>query len=211
MDSGQRKTPPKRRETPLKKKTDEEASSEEYERNDRASKTDRNSRQPFKVEARIDIPTFDGTIDVEKLDYWIDQLETCFTLYGFSSNEKVSFARLKLTSHALAWWNSHLKTVDEEEIGWKEFIYLIRHEYYPMGYSQERWSRWHNHRQQRAQSVQEYTTEFRRLAVTLGISTDNEDVFTNASRIAMAIELKNGSGGVKAEEFTREPSSNIQR
>lgn len=58
--------------------------------------------QPFKVEARIDIPTFDGTIDAEKLDSWVDQLETYFTLYGFSSGEKVAFARLKLTSHALA-------------------------------------------------------------------------------------------------------------
>jgi hypothetical protein len=59
--------------------------------------------QPFKVEARIDIPTFDGTINAEKLDSWVDQLETYFTLYGFSSGEKVAFARLKLTSHALAW------------------------------------------------------------------------------------------------------------
>ncbi|KAJ9542817.1 hypothetical protein OSB04_029323 [Centaurea solstitialis] len=162
----------------IKEKIEEEASSEEDEKDESASKSNRNSRQPFKVEARIDIPTFDDTIDAEKLDSWIDQLETYFTLYGFSSKEKVSFARLKLTSHALAWWNSHLKTVDEEEIGWKEFTHLIRHEYYPMGYSQERWSRWHNFRQQRGQSVQEYTTEFQRLAVTLGISTENEDVFT---------------------------------
>ena len=33
-------------------------------------------------------------------------------------------------------------------------------------------------RLQRGQSVQEYTTEFRRLVVALGISTNNEDVFT---------------------------------
>nr|GEU37349.1 retrotransposon protein, putative, Ty1-copia subclass [Tanacetum cinerariifolium] len=64
---------------------------------------------PFKVEARIDIPTYDGTVDAEKLDSWIDQLETYFTLYGFSSSDKVVFAWLKLTSHALAWWNSQLK------------------------------------------------------------------------------------------------------
>lgn len=58
--------------------------------------------QPFKVEVRIDIPTFNGTIDAEKLDSWVDQLETYFTLYGFSSGEKVAFAQLKLTSHILA-------------------------------------------------------------------------------------------------------------
>jgi hypothetical protein len=170
--------------------------------------------QPFKVEARIDIPTFDGTIDAEKLDSWVDQLETYFTLYGFSSGEKVAFARLKLTSHVLAWWNAFLKTNDDREISWKEFTQLLRQEFYPMGYSQDRWLRWHNLRQRQNQTVQKYTTEFHRLAVTLGIGLDNEDVFTkfvaglyqqiqnelrlyqatsvsNASSIAMAIEQKN--------------------
>ena len=74
--------------------------------------------QPFKVEARVDIPTFDGSVDAAKVDAWIDQLETYFSLYGFNSQEKVSFARLKLTSHALAW---------------EEFTRLLRQEYYPMG------------------------------------------------------------------------------
>ncbi|GKC58210.1 hypothetical protein Tco_1085808, partial [Tanacetum coccineum] len=49
----------------------------------------------------------------------------------------------------------------------------------------DRWSRWHNLRQQRGQSVQEYTTEFRRLAVMLGISTTYEDVFTKSRRRKM--------------------------
>ncbi|GJY32074.1 glutamate-rich WD repeat-containing protein 1 [Tanacetum coccineum] len=96
-----------------------------------------------------------------------------------------------------------------------------------MGYSQDRWSRWHNLRQQCGQSVQEYITEFRRLAVMLGISMTCEDVFTkyvaglqrqtqnelrmysfedisSASRIAMAIEVKNKNGGLKIEEDVKE-------
>nr|GEU36640.1 hypothetical protein [Tanacetum cinerariifolium] len=75
---------------------------------------DHGSHHLFKVEARIDIPTYGGTVDAEKLDSWIDQLKTYFTLYGVHSKEKVIFARLKLTSHALAWWNSMLKSLDEE-------------------------------------------------------------------------------------------------
>ena len=57
------------------------------------------------------------------LHTWVDRLETYFMLYGFSSGEKVAFARLKLTSHALAWWNAFLKTNDDREISWKELIY----------------------------------------------------------------------------------------
>ncbi|GKA42329.1 hypothetical protein Tco_0734989 [Tanacetum coccineum] len=122
---------PKTRETPLMEKFEDEASFKYDTEEDRANETHmsppRGSHKPFKVEARIDIPSYDGTVDAEKLDPWLDQLETYFTLYGFTSTEK---------------------------------------------------SRWHNLRQQRGQSVQEYTIEFQRLAVMLGISTTYEDVFT---------------------------------
>ncbi|KAA8550106.1 hypothetical protein F0562_001790 [Nyssa sinensis] len=84
--------------------------------------------QPFKVEARINILAFDGTIDTEKLDSWVDQLETYFMLYGFSSGKKVAFARLKLTSHALAWWNAFLKTNDDREAN-QVFAWTKQHEY----------------------------------------------------------------------------------
>ncbi|PWA72915.1 hypothetical protein CTI12_AA265000 [Artemisia annua] len=75
------------------------------------------SYHPFNVEAKIDISTYDGTIDTEKLDSWLDQLDTYFPLYGFRSNEKVVFARLKLTSHVLAWWNSQLKIIKKILLG----------------------------------------------------------------------------------------------
>nr|GFB64478.1 hypothetical protein [Tanacetum cinerariifolium] len=173
---------------------------------------DHGSHHPFKVEARIDIMTYDGTIDAEKVNSWINQLETYFTLYGFCSKEKVIFARIKLVSHALAWWNSMLKRLSEE-VTWKVFTSLLQQEFYSMRYSQDRWTRWHNLRQRRRQTIQDYTTDFRRLAVALGISTYNEYIFTKyvdgllqhiqtkmrlhttknisqASSIAIAIELK---------------------
>ncbi|GKA67071.1 hypothetical protein Tco_0766879 [Tanacetum coccineum] len=87
---------------------------------------------PLKVKARIDIPTYDGIVDAEKLYSWVDQLETYFTLYGFSRSDKVVFAWLKLTSHALAWWNSQLKTRGED-VSWKEFTRLLRQEFNQWG------------------------------------------------------------------------------
>ncbi|PWA78179.1 hypothetical protein CTI12_AA215080 [Artemisia annua] len=83
------------------------------------------SHYPFKVEAKIDITTYDGTIDAKKLDSWLDHLETYFTLYGFRSSEKVVFARQKLTSRALALWNSQLEIMANEEISWKKFTQLL--------------------------------------------------------------------------------------
>ncbi|KAA8534380.1 hypothetical protein F0562_031869 [Nyssa sinensis] len=90
--------------------------------------------RPFKVEARVEIPTFDGTVDTEKLDSWIDQLETYFTLYGFSSTEKISGHEKgkcwKLQPELFPEkWKKHEKgkrtmtvttTSDQIELGWVE-------------------------------------------------------------------------------------------
>ncbi|PWA72916.1 hypothetical protein CTI12_AA265010 [Artemisia annua] len=112
---------------------DDEDEDDEDEREDFNKTMKHGSYHPFKVEDKIDIPTSDGTIDAEKLDSWLDQLETYFPLYGFCSNEKVVFARLKLTSHVLAWWNSQLKIMSNEDITWKKFTQLLQQEFYPMG------------------------------------------------------------------------------
>nr|CAD1817848.1 unnamed protein product [Ananas comosus var. bracteatus] len=44
--------------------------------------------QPFKVEAKIEIPNYDGVVDVEILDAWLDLVETYFDLYNYSNAEK---------------------------------------------------------------------------------------------------------------------------
>ena len=45
--------------------------------------------QPFQVEARIDIPSYDGSINAKMLHVWLDQLDTYFTLCGYISEDKV--------------------------------------------------------------------------------------------------------------------------
>ncbi|GKA28408.1 phosphatidylinositol N-acetylglucosaminyltransferase subunit P-like protein [Tanacetum coccineum] len=49
---------------------------EEDQPNETHESPPRGSHKPFKVEARIDIPSYDGTVDAEKLDSWLDQLKT---------------------------------------------------------------------------------------------------------------------------------------
>ena len=69
---------------------------------------------PVRVDAKVELPVYDGSIDGEKLDNWIDQLESYFSPYGYDDMQRIAFARLKLTSHALIWWNFHLRTRDPE-------------------------------------------------------------------------------------------------
>ena len=59
------------------------------------------SMQPCKVEARIEIPIYNETIDAKRLDNWLDQLEIYFTIYGYSNIKKITFTYLKLSSYML--------------------------------------------------------------------------------------------------------------
>lgn len=67
--------PPRAQSTRLKDKYENTASSKEDEEDNPNGKTSARmaqvSHQPFKVEARIDIPTFNGSVKTEKLDSWI--------------------------------------------------------------------------------------------------------------------------------------------
>ncbi|KAL6289150.1 hypothetical protein ACE6H2_006660 [Prunus campanulata] len=77
---------------------------------DKASKS-KTSMNGLKIDVKIDIPVhvYDGEINTEKLDNWIDQLETYYTIYEYNNHESINFATLKLTKHALTWWKAYNK------------------------------------------------------------------------------------------------------
>lgn len=59
--------------------------------------------QPFWAEARINIPSYDGSINTEVLDSWIYQLDTYFDLYDYNREDRMMLVQLKLIGQALAW------------------------------------------------------------------------------------------------------------
>ena len=59
---------------------------------------------------------------------------------------------------------------------WEDFKTLIKSQFYPIGYVEDQWICWHYFRQWEGQSVQEYTTRFRKMAIKLCISPKNPDV-----------------------------------
>ncbi|GJS04299.1 hypothetical protein Tco_0320807 [Tanacetum coccineum] len=67
-----RDQPPKAHVTPVKKRYAEyKFEDDDIEDGDDNNKKVHGPHYPFKVEARIDISTYDGTVDAEKLDSWI--------------------------------------------------------------------------------------------------------------------------------------------
>jgi len=46
---------------------------------------------PFKVQVNFEIPIFEGQIDVDVIDKWLNLLEGYFSVHDFSSQEKYYF------------------------------------------------------------------------------------------------------------------------
>jgi hypothetical protein len=54
---------------------------------------------PFKVHINFDIPVFEGQIDEDGLDKWLNILEGYFSVHNFSNREKITFVLLKVVLH----------------------------------------------------------------------------------------------------------------
>jgi hypothetical protein len=54
---------------------------------------------PFKVQVNFDIPIFEGQIDADALEKWLNLLEGNFSLQKISNREKITFALLKDVPH----------------------------------------------------------------------------------------------------------------
>jgi hypothetical protein len=50
---------------------------------------------PFKVQVNFDIPVFEGQIDADALDKWLNLLEGYFSVHNFLEKEKITFSLLK--------------------------------------------------------------------------------------------------------------------
>jgi hypothetical protein len=50
---------------------------------------------PFKVQVNFDIPIFEGQIDADALDKWLNLLEGYFSVHNFFDREKIIFTLLK--------------------------------------------------------------------------------------------------------------------
>jgi hypothetical protein len=63
---------------------------------------------PFKVQINFDIPIFEGQIDADVVDKWLNILEGYFSVHKFSNRENITFALLKAIPHVCWRWKSLL-------------------------------------------------------------------------------------------------------
>ena len=51
---------------------------------------------PFKVQINFDIPIFEGQIDANVVDKWLNLLEGCFFVHNFLNWENITVALLRV-------------------------------------------------------------------------------------------------------------------
>jgi hypothetical protein len=69
----------------------------------------------LKVQVNFDIPIFDGQIDVDAVDRWLNLLEGYFSVHDFFYREKIIFALLKAAPHVKHWWETYSEQEGEGE------------------------------------------------------------------------------------------------
>jgi hypothetical protein len=72
---------------------------------------------PFKVQVNFDIPLFEGLIDADVVDKWLNLLEGYFLIHNFSNKEEINFVLLKVFPHVKDWWDTYSDQRDIEESG----------------------------------------------------------------------------------------------
>jgi hypothetical protein len=106
---------------------------------------------PFKVQINFDIPLFEGQIDADALEKWLNLLECYYPIQKKIDSEKITFALLKSLPHVRSSWEGYREryTVDEStlfgrEPTWVAFVDSLKEEFYPIKNYDEKYMRWIN-------------------------------------------------------------------
>jgi len=130
--------------------------------------------------AKMDIPIYEGNLDVEEILDWIRAMDTYFDYEDVEEDKKVKHAVTRLKGHATLWWDElqadrHCKGKQKIEI-WDRMITKMKEKFIPRDYQITLFRRMQNLRQ-KLMTVKEYTEEFYRLNIRAGHrESDDEKV-----------------------------------
>jgi hypothetical protein len=140
----------------------------------------------FRVVARIgarekmDIPVYEGNLDVEELLDWIRALDKYFDYEDVEEDKKVKHVVTRLKGHATLWWDelqADRRCKGKQKIkSWDRMVAKMKEKFIPKDYQITLFRRMQNLRQ-KLMSVKEYTEEFYKLNIRAGHrESDDEKV-----------------------------------
>jgi hypothetical protein len=131
---------------------------------------------PFKVQINFVIPIFEGQINVNALEKWINFLEDYFSVHNFSDRENITFSLLKALPHVKHWWEIYWEKNSTEESRifgvkptWDFFVDAVKDQYYTVGKYDDHYKRWTTLHQKWDQTMSNITNTFHTLRTNMGI------------------------------------------
>jgi hypothetical protein len=131
---------------------------------------------PFKVQVNFDIPIFEGQIDADALQKWLNLLEGYLSIQKNFDKENITFVLLKALPHVKHWWETFWEKSSTEEYGiygvdstWYFFVDEVKEQYCPIDNYEEQYMRWTTLQQEKSQTLSEFTNTFHALRTKLGI------------------------------------------
>ena len=135
------------------------------------------------MDTKFQLPKFNGQTNGEAVDSWIRSLSTYFTTcQGLNEARRLQIASLQLEGLAQTWWATEQEKAALAELGdapqlanttpiktWNQFAEALRNRFYPLGYIQSMWIRWHQMHQLPTQQVQQYIEHFSKLRLLLHV------------------------------------------
>jgi hypothetical protein len=132
------------------------------------------------VKAKMDIPVYEGNLDVEELLDWIRALDKYFDYEDVEEDKKVKHVVTRLKGHATLWWDElqadRCYKGKQKIKSWDRMVAKMKAKFIPRDYQITLFQRMQNLRQ-KLMSVKEYTEEFYRINIRAGHwESDDEKV-----------------------------------
>jgi hypothetical protein len=122
------------------------------------------------------IPLFEGMIDADAVDKWLNLLEGYFLVNHFFDRENITFALLKAVPYIKYWWDTYFeqRVVEESKMfvvapTWDSFQDAIKEQYYHVGSYEDQYTIWTTLCQERDYTVPDLMNIFHSLHTNLGI------------------------------------------
>ena len=116
---------------------------------------------------KMDIPTFDGRIDIEDIFDWIQNTEYFFEYMNIPERKRVSLVAYKLKAGVAVWWEQcqfNRRRQGKQPIRtWYKMKQCLRARFLPPDYEHQLYQKYQNCHQA-SRSVTEYVEEFYRLS-----------------------------------------------
>jgi hypothetical protein len=127
---------------------------------------------------KMDIPSYEGSLDAEELLDWIRALDTYFDYEDIEEDKKVRHPVTKLKGHAALWWDelqAYRRSKGKQKIkSWDRMIANMKAKFIPRDYQITLFRRMQNLRQ-KLMTVKEYTEEVYRLNIRAGHQESDDE------------------------------------